>query len=117
MHQDDQITRDDLLEVLQRHIGAGNGATARLLVQEIKRDLMPDLAAERRVRKLVVELRKEGHHICAHPSRGYFIAATDKELEETCEFLRHRAMTSLAQLSAMTRTSIPDLVGQRRLPS
>lgn len=111
------ITRDDLLEVLQRHIGAGNGATARQLVQEIKIDLMPDPSAERRVRKLVVDLRKEGHHICAHPSQGYFIAATDKELEATCEYLRHRAMTSLAQLSAMTRTSIPDLVGQRRLPS
>lgn len=113
----DRITREDFLGVMQRHIGAENGASVRQLVQEIKRDLVPDTSAERRIRKLVEELRREGEHICAHPSRGYFMARTPKELEETCEFLRHRGLTALTQVSGMLGKSLPDLVGQRRLPS
>lgn len=117
MYRTDAITREDFLEVMQRHIGAENGASAAQLVRELLVTVTRDGAAERRVRKLVEQLRREGEHICAHPRAGYFMAATEEELEETCEYLSHRAMTSLAQVSGMKRTSIPDLVGQLRLPT
>jgi transcriptional regulator of NAD metabolism len=113
MHAVDTIERDELLCVLARHVGAENGASARELVSEITH-LRSNPIAERRLRILVQRLRMEGSHICAHPAHGYFMASDEDELQETCEFLRHRALTSLAQLSAMTHTSIPDLIGQMR---
>lgn len=113
----DRITREEFLRVMQLHIGAENGASVRQIVQEIRLDLVPVPGAERQVRKIVEELRREGEHICAHPTRGYFMARTAKELEETCEYLTHRAMTTLTQVSGMKRVSVPDLVGQMRLES
>lgn len=108
------ITRDRVLAALQRHIGAGNGTSASNLICEIT-DGGPDPAAERALREVVTQLRLEGHHICAHPSNGYYMAASSEELDATCRFLFERAMTSLQQVSAMKRISLPDLEGQLRL--
>lgn len=110
------LTRDTLLAVLSRHIGRRQGVTATALCREVL-GANPTSADERRLRELVVELRKDGHHVCAHPRDGYFLADNAEELQETCSFLHSRAMSSLEQESAMKRVSIPDLVGQGRLPS
>jgi len=112
-----RISRHQLLVALSRHIGRENGASVRKLVQEVRGDLLPDAGAERQVRHLVEELRLEGHHVCAHPASGYFLAASEEELLDSCAYLTERAMKSLRQVSAMTKQAIPDLVGQHRLPS
>lgn len=111
-----ELNLDTLLAALRHHIGRRQGLTATALCREVLR-ANPTPADERRLRELVVELRKAGHHVCAHPRDGYFLAANAEELQETCEFLHSRAMSSLEQESAMKRVSIPDLVGQGRLPS
>ena len=98
-----------------RHIGQQNGSTASDLVRAICGTTSP--GKERRLRHLVQELREQGHHVCAHPQTGYFLAATDEELDQACEFLYGRAMCSLKQISAMRRVSLPDLRGQLRLPT
>jgi hypothetical protein len=105
---------DNLLTILSRHIGAANGISAERLAWRL---YGPGATAkdQRHVRKLVVELRRDGHHICADPKRGYFMAQTDEELDGTCQFLFNRAMTSLSQVSAMKRVSLPDLAGQLRI--
>lgn len=100
-----------LLQVLADHIGARAGASAQALAAAVYGHTA-DAQQQRRIRQLVVELRQEGHHICAHPSTGYYIAESDDDLERTCTFLYLRAMTSLAQISAMKRVSLPDLAGQ-----
>lgn len=102
-----------LLQALSRHVGHENGCSASDLVRMICGTTNP--AKERRLRSLVQELREVGHHVCAHPQHGYFIAATAEELDQTCEFLYGRAMCSLKQISAMRRVSLPDLRGQLRL--
>jgi hypothetical protein len=105
---------EQLLTVLSRHIGARNGITAERLAWRLygagatERD-------QRQIRKLVVDLRREGHHICADPGHGYFIAETAEELDDTCRFLLQRSMTTLSQISAMKRVSMPDLAGQLRI--
>ena len=111
-----ELTRDTLLVALSRHIGRRRGLTATALCREVLGG-PPTGADERRLRELVVELRKAGHHVCAHPRDGSFLADTAEELAETCAFLHSRAMSSLEQESAMKRVSIPDLVGQMRMPS
>lgn len=104
------ITPDTVLATLRGCIGQAHGRTARQLVEGIagKRST----AAERRLRKVIEALRTAGHPVCGHPARGYYLAATDAELDHTCEFLFHRSMTSLKQVSAMRRVTLPDLRGQ-----
>lgn len=114
------LTRDRLLAVLSGHIGAANGVSIGRLVDEMGH--CPGSAAEhasteRAVRELVVQLRLSGHHVCSHPATGYYMAATPEELDAACQFLYERAMTSLTQVAAMKRVSLPDLRGQLHLPT
>lgn len=110
-----ELDKTLLLQTLSRHIGHENGISAGELV--IAMCGSTSASDERYMRKLVQELREEGHHVCAHPQHGYFIAGNDEELLQTCEFLYGRAMCSLGQISAMRRVSLPDLRGQLRLPT
>ncbi|MBN8714402.1 MAG: hypothetical protein J0H50_10595 [Xanthomonadales bacterium] len=111
-----ELTRDTLLAALRQHIGRRHGVTATALCRQVL-GVPPTTGDERALRTLVVELRMAGHHVCAHPRDGYFLADSAEELEETCSFLKSRSMSGLQQISAMKRVSIPDLVGQMRLPS
>lgn len=110
------ITTDTVLAALSRHIGAANGVRADVLVAEITGALSTP-QGERELREIVVQLRNDGHHVCAHPGAGYFLAANDAELDASCEFLFQRAMTTLKQVAAMKRVSLPDLRGQLHLPT
>lgn len=101
-------TAHDLLTVLARHQGRANGIAVKALAAELD-------VTERQVRELVSELRMSGHAICGHPRDGYYIAATPEELDETCQFLRHRALTSLQLESRLRNIPMPDLLGQIHL--
>lgn len=108
------LTPDAVLAVLQTCVGEAHGVTAKQLVHAITGRYQ--ISDQRRLRKVIEALRTAGHRICAHPSRGYYIAATDAELIRACSFLHGRAMTSLRQESAMKRVSLADLLGQQPLP-
>ena len=102
-------TKAALLNVLSHHHGRERGISAAALALRMG---MP----VRAVRRLISECRHDdGTAICGHPSTGYFMAQTPAELEMSCEFLRRRACTSLLLLSRMTKTSMPDLIGQLKL--
>ena len=115
----DRIPAWAVLAELQHHIGAGNGITAHNLAVAARRRTgiygTTGPADERRVRKTIEQLRRDGQHICATPETGYFIAETSEELQQTCRFLYERAMTSLTQISRMKNISLPDLEGQLKL--
>lgn len=116
MNTDNVICRDSLLAALSHHIGRERGVTVTALAREVL-GAEPTRGDERCVRKLVVDLRREGHHVCAHPASGYYLAASPEELNDTIAFLRDRAMSSLEQIAAMKHVSIPDLFGQMHLPT
>lgn len=103
-----------LLYKLSRHIGAKNGIGVECLAQYIYGADATE-REQRAVRRMVEELRRDGEHICADPGHGYYIAKTEEELDTTCRFLYSRAMTSLTQIAAMKRVSLPDLAGQLRI--
>lgn len=111
------ITKDRVLEVLQLHKGKCNGIHMRSLVVQVTNQVITSDHLERKVRELVSELRGQGHAICAHPASGYYIAETDKELEDTCRFLLERSQSTVDQVCAMTRALPIDLyhhIGIRR---
>ncbi len=113
---DAQLYGTQVLAALSRHIGGEHGIGARDLVKEL--DAFFGLKSdERQLRKTIEALRRDGHHICGTPAEGYYIADNEEELDRTCRFLYERAMTTLAQVAAMKRVSLPDLRGQLRLPT
>lgn len=97
-----------VITVLARHIGRDNGIGVIELSRQT--DLMP-----RQLRSLISYLREEGYAICGTPSHGYYIAANAAELEESCQFLRGRAMHSLKLESRLRKIPLPDLIGQLHL--
>ena len=101
-------TPSQLISILSRHIGKGNGIGVKTLAGQLA-------CEERHVRKLVEALRDEGHAVCAHPKTGYFIAETAAELQATCEFLHNRALHSLALEAKLKKIPLPDLLGQLHL--
>ena len=105
-------TKTELQVILERHIGRENGVTAAWLAGALG---LPLSSGTRLVRELVTELRMGGIAICGHPASGYFVAATAQELEETCQFLRSRAMHSLVLEAKLRGLPLADLVGQLRL--
>lgn len=104
------LTPDTVLDALRERLGEQNGISARRLVIQITGHA--DVCEERRLRTIVEKLRSEGHRICAHPESGYFTAASNDELQRTLDFLYRRAATSLRQVAAMNRVSMPELRGQ-----
>lgn len=112
----DQLTREAVLVALERHVGSELGVSGKDLVREVCGP-GAEAGAERFLRRVLEELRRDGHHICGTPAEGYYIAATEDELLKTCEFLHERAMTTLRQVAAMRRVSLPDMRGQLRLPT
>jgi DNA-binding transcriptional ArsR family regulator len=99
-----------LMRILAGHIGRGNGVNVKRLAS------LTALNA-RTVRVHVSALREDGHAICGTPRDGYYIAATAEELEETCQFIRARAMHSLTIESRLKKIPLSDLIGQLHLPT
>ncbi len=103
-------TLHQLLSALSGHIGRDRGVTAHHLAGML--GVLP-----RQVRTLVSEAREGGYGVCGTPRDGYYIAANADELEETCQFLRNRAMHSLVLESRLRKLPLADLVGQLKLPT
>ena len=100
------ITADQLLSALNQHKGQAKGIHVRELAMQVYGELTVTGAQERAVRKLVTELRLEGHPVCAHPAHGYFLAECQADLDHTINFLHARAMSSLVAVSRLKRISI-----------
>jgi biotin operon repressor len=103
-------SKSDLLANLTQsgNLGANNGITARRLSARMS-------CPERHVRTLVTQLREDGIAVCGKPRDGYYIACNAREVEDTCKFLRGRAMQSLHLEARLRRVPLPELIGQLRL--
>lgn len=108
-------TIEDVRLVLAAHVGRERGIGAVELWRKITGETVASGVAARKLRSLIEALRLDGEHICATPETGYYYARTEDELEASCQHLFNRAMTSLRQVAAMRRVSLPDLAGQMRL--
>lgn len=111
-----EITPDTVLAALVRRVGPANGASVRQLASEIL-GTPSGAGDERLLRKVVEQLRSEGHPVCATPEEGYHHAANAEDLQRTCVYLTRRAVTTLRQVAAMKRIALPDFFGQLGLPN
>lgn len=93
-----------------RHAGRAAGIGAEDLARQL-------CLHERTLRSLISEARENGLAISATPESGYYVAQTAAELDESCEFLRSRAMHSLRMEAQLRRIPMPDLLGQLHLPT
>lgn len=100
--------KDQLLSILSSHVGRVKGVSAVALAECLD-------TYSRNVRSLVTELRLDGIAICGTPETGYYIAETAEELEDTCHFLRSRALHSLQLEACLRKLPLADLVGQMHL--
>lgn len=112
-----QITKAQVLAELQLHVGRENGIHGRDLVARITNQVMHQPALERAVRDFIVELRMDQHRICGYPASGYYMAANQKEFDDTCVFLLERASTTVDQVAAMKGRFAPDLYIEMGVPS
>lgn len=103
-------TANELLNLLSHHIGRGNGISVKQIARLLD-------TTERTVRTLVSDLRGEGKAVCGTPQDGYYIAANPDELQQTCSFLRSRAMHSLSLEARLRKIPLPDLLGQLHVPT
>lgn len=109
------ITPDTVLHALVGRVGAVNGASVMALASEIL-GTRSEPSDERLLRKVIEQLRNDGHAVCATPEEGYHHAANADDLNRTCLFLTRRAVTTLRQVAAMKRVALPDFYGQLGLP-
>lgn len=100
--------KDLLLSILSSHLGRGKGVSAIVLAHALD-------TYSRNVRTLITELRQDGIAICGTPDTGYYIAETAEELEDTCQFLRSRALHSLNLEACLRKVPLADLLGQMHL--
>lgn len=110
-----EINPDTVLRALLRRVGPANGATVRELATEIL-GTPSDPGDERKLRQVIEHLRSNGHPVCGTPEEGYHHMADEADLKRTCLFLTKRAMTTLRQVAAMLRVTLPDIYGQLGLP-
>ncbi|ARO88143.1 HTH domain-containing protein [Nitrosospira lacus] len=101
-------TPNQVLFTLSNHIGKGRGISVKQLSTLVG-------VNPRMVRLHVSQLREEGYAVCGTPRTGYYMAETAEDLEETCKFLRGRAMHSLVLEAALRKMPLPDLIGQMKL--
>lgn len=97
-------------QVLSNHRGEARGIHVDALAEKCG-------VSERDVRHAVTAMREDGIAVCAHPTTGYYIAASAEELEQCCQFLRSRALKSLMLEARLRNVSLPDLLGQLHLPT
>lgn len=100
--------KDMLAKLIALRIGARNGITAERLARML-------VVTPRALRTLITELRNDGMAICGTPETGYFIAETAEELQETCAFLRSRALRSLHLEARLKKIPLAQLLGQMQL--
>lgn len=111
-----EITPQSVYDAVTKRIGPANGATVRELATEILG--RPSTAGdERQLREAIVQLRMEGHAICATPGEGYHRAADAQDLQRTCIHLAKRSATGFRQVAAMNGKAMPDFYGQLGLPA
>lgn len=103
-------SKHDLFSLLTHRIGAQYGTSVKTLSDLLR-------TTPRQVRKLVSELRMDGIAVCGTPETGYYIAADAEELQQTIDFLKHRALHSLTLASRMSKIPMPDLIGQLHVPT
>lgn len=104
----EQLAARLLARLAKRHMGKARGISAEQLAHQLQ-------ISDRTLRALVSMLREAGTAVSATPDTGYYIAETPEELQESCEFLRARAMHSLRMEAQLRRIPLPDLLGQLHL--
>jgi hypothetical protein len=99
--------RADLDALMHRMKAHHQGKTNAIPPEELALELCMSL---RTLLPLVHEARALGLPISCTPDVGYYVAKTSDEIDESCSFLRERALNSLRMEAQMRRVPLSDLL-------
>jgi hypothetical protein len=107
------IESSELERTLIELIGACKGEAAALRRRNLCEQLA-HIADERRIRKTIEHLRREGVPICS-TARGYFMAADAQDLAKSMEYSDSYALSILTRTAKQRKITMLDLLGQLKL--
>ena len=111
--------RARLLQILTRHVGSHRACDMGSLYEQVFGEKWNHkINDSRKIREMITELRKEGTPICSSSSRtrgGYYLAATDGELNVYLAKIHSKAVKALALEAQLRRVTLAELLGQTRL--
>ena len=117
--EDKEVYKTRLLMALFSHVGKSNVIQMADLYQRVYNEPWKDRINDTRpLRRLITELRKEGVPVCSSvrsTGGGYYVSSVGSELAAECDRLKRRALGLLARAAIMSKTSMPDLMGQLSL--
>lgn len=120
MNHDREKLLKRLRDVMARHHGRGACISMTALVPAVMGGFIIPMRRydqTRIVRSLVAALQEEGMPIVHKGGRGggYYVAATDEELNAEADWFHKRALSSLHREAVLRRTSVRQVVQQIEL--
>lgn len=114
-----KIWRLKLYGVMMQHIGPDK----RIGMGELFEDVIGEPWSHRindtkLIRKLVTEMRREGHPVMSDTSSshgGYWLAASASEINNWCNQSKNRALDILQRISTIKKISLPEFLGQMQI--
>lgn len=117
--EDKEVYKTRLLMTLFQHVGKSNAIPMSALFERVYQEPWADRINDTRpIRMLITELRREGVPVCSAVranTGGYYVSSVGSELKEECDRLKKRALGMLSRAAMMSKTSMPDLLGQMSL--
>jgi len=108
-----------LMLEMSQHVGATNIVGMGELFEKVfDRTWNHRINDTRPLRNLITELRYEGVPIVSKTSStggGYYLASAGSELKKYCDRRKEQALKILAQVAAVKKISMPELMGQMAL--
>ena len=108
-----------VLSILTSHIGRSKSIGMGELFEAVYGERWFNKINDTRpLRKVITELRREGHPICSESSQsggGYWLASAGSETRDYCRRLEGQALRKLKQSALIKNLSLPQLLGQLQM--
>lgn len=116
---DTHHNRERLLSVIANHIGKHNAVSMTELFESVFELTWEDRINDTRpIRRLVKIMQKEGVPICSTTQKnggGYYLPAAGSETVDYLKKKEIHALTELAIIAAIKKTSLPHYLGQLKI--
>ncbi len=114
----DPAVCSQVMQILSRHIGAAKAIGMDALHERVFGEAPGSkINGTRRLRRVIEHLRLEGNPICStnRGGGGYYLPATNSELDDYLGRDKRRALRVLHKIARMKKIGLFELLGQMQL--